>query len=84
MQKNTAYAWRQLVFYLALAERSELDEFLVWSSAHLNEQSLDSAPASLRFSPVSASQRAARASTPTAATCPAPAASSAGALGGTG
>lgn len=41
VQKNTAYAWRQIVFYLALAERAELDAFLVWSSAHLNEQSLD-------------------------------------------
>lgn len=41
MQKNTAYAWRRLVFYLALAESSELDAFLEWSSAHLDEQSLD-------------------------------------------
>jgi len=37
------------IFYLALAESAELDAFLVWSSAHLNEQSL---AFRTRFAPV--------------------------------
>lgn len=39
MLKNTAYAWRQMVFFLALLTESEVSEFLQWASAHLNDQS---------------------------------------------
>ncbi|HET9957287.1 MAG TPA: hypothetical protein VFQ61_22470 [Polyangiaceae bacterium] len=49
MQKNTAYAWRQLVFYLSLLSASEQAEFLAWSTTHLAEQSLDFRS---RFEPV--------------------------------
>ena len=38
MQKNTAYAFRQLVFYLSLVEPAELDDFLVWSAEHVAQQ----------------------------------------------
>jgi hypothetical protein len=49
VQKNTAYAFRQLVFYLALAEPSEQDGFLDFASAHLAEQPPDFRA---RFAPV--------------------------------
>ena len=40
MLKNTAYAWRQMLFYLSLLEdRAELDSFLDWAIAHLEQQS---------------------------------------------
>ena len=49
MQKNTAYAWRQLIFYLSLSQQPEVEQFLTWSDAHLAAQSADFAE---RFRPV--------------------------------
>jgi hypothetical protein len=37
MVKNTAYAWRQMMFYLSLSSAAEIDEFLAWAEAHLAE-----------------------------------------------
>jgi hypothetical protein len=37
--KNTAYAWRQMIFYLSLLSAAEIDEFQVWAEAHLGEAS---------------------------------------------
>jgi hypothetical protein len=39
MLKNTAYAWRQMVFYLSLLEKNDVDQFLVWAGEHLAQQS---------------------------------------------
>jgi hypothetical protein len=39
--KNCAYAWRQMVFYLALAAKSELELFLNWSEEHLQRQPVE-------------------------------------------
>jgi hypothetical protein len=36
--KNTAYAWRQMVFFLALLPESGVSDFLRWAEGHLNEQ----------------------------------------------
>lgn len=36
--KNTAYAWRQMVFFLALTDESEVNRFLQWAEIHLNSQ----------------------------------------------
>jgi hypothetical protein len=33
--KNCAYAWRQMLFYLSLLPRDDVDDFLEWSDAHL-------------------------------------------------
>lgn len=41
MVKNTAYAWRQMIFYLALLPPDELTVFLQWAQAHLEEQSVE-------------------------------------------
>ena len=41
MLKNTAYAWRQMVFFLALLPADELQNFLDWAREHLAEQSTD-------------------------------------------
>lgn len=38
MMKNTAYAWRQMMFYLSLLDQSEINAFLDWSAAHLEGQ----------------------------------------------
>lgn len=38
MIKNTAYAWRQMVFYLALLTPREVREFLGWATEHLGAQ----------------------------------------------
>jgi hypothetical protein len=37
--KNTAYAWRQMVFYLALTTDAQLVDFLRWAEDHLAKQS---------------------------------------------
>ena len=39
MVKNTAYAWRQMIFYLALATRVEITDVLRWMEDHLAKQS---------------------------------------------
>jgi hypothetical protein len=37
--KNTAYAWRQMVFFLALLPDRDVTGFLRWAEGHLNAQS---------------------------------------------
>jgi len=39
MVKNAAYAWRQMVFFLALLPDRSLADFLVWAEDHLSDQS---------------------------------------------
>jgi hypothetical protein len=39
--KNTAYAWRQMVFFLSLSPASEVDQFLAWADEHLSRQRTD-------------------------------------------
>lgn len=39
MVKNTAYAWRQMVFFLALLPAERITEFLSWAEDHLDAQS---------------------------------------------
>jgi hypothetical protein len=38
MVKNSAYAWRQMVFYLSLISAEERAAFLDWANSHLNAQ----------------------------------------------
>lgn len=38
MTKNTAYAWRQMVFFLSLQSDAEVSEFLAWAESHLESQ----------------------------------------------
>src|SRR5262245_20155030 len=38
MVKNTAYAWRQMVFFLSLLPDRNVTSFLLWSEEHLNAQ----------------------------------------------
>jgi hypothetical protein len=47
--KNTAYGWRQMMFYLSLVEHADVRSFLAWSAEHLSEQSLEFR---VRFEPV--------------------------------
>lgn len=39
--KNTAYAWRQTIFYLALLPRHDIQQFAEWAEEHLASQSLE-------------------------------------------
>lgn len=39
MLKNTAYAWRQMIFYRALLSEDQVLEFLTWADQHLGQQS---------------------------------------------
>lgn len=41
MLKQTAYAWRQMIFFVSLLPLDEQRSFLVWADGHLNEQSAD-------------------------------------------
>jgi hypothetical protein len=41
MVKNTAYAWRQMVFFLALLPRAEVQEFISWAEEHMKKQTDD-------------------------------------------
>jgi hypothetical protein len=36
--KNAAYAWRQMVFFLALLPAGDVRDFLAWAEGHLGEQ----------------------------------------------
>lgn len=36
--KNSAYAWRQMIFYLALLSATEQRDFIAWADQHLQEQ----------------------------------------------
>ena len=38
MVKNTAYAWRQMIFYLSLVPAPEVAGFLAWAQEHLEQQ----------------------------------------------
>lgn len=38
MIKNTAYAWRQMIFYLSLLSKPEVAEFLAWAQTHFEAQ----------------------------------------------
>ena len=38
MIKNTAYAWRQMVFFLALMPAGGVEQFLTWAHDHLRQQ----------------------------------------------
>jgi hypothetical protein len=39
MAKNTAYAWRQMVFYLSLLDSQTVSAFCLWARSHLKQQS---------------------------------------------
>jgi hypothetical protein len=58
MLKNTAYAWRQMIFFLALLPQAEVDDFAAWADAHLAAQSPGFQE---RFGPALAGLRAAAA-----------------------
>lgn len=65
MVKNTAYAWRQMIFFLSLAPPLEVEEFLHWATAHLQAQPQEFQQ---RFSPTLAGlSRAAAGASPGAA-----------------
>jgi hypothetical protein len=46
--KNSAYAWRQMIFYLSLLSETEQREFVVWAGQHVWEQD---AEFQIRFRP---------------------------------
>ena len=48
MVKNTAYAWRQMIFFLSLLLKEEDSDFLHWASKHLESQRKDFAADSVR------------------------------------
>lgn len=48
MLKNTAYAWRQMIFYLALLDDNVQQQFISWCQEHLSKQS---EPFRERFAP---------------------------------
>jgi len=45
--KNTAYAWRQMVFFLALLPDRNVADFILWAEDHLSDQSDRAALAAL-------------------------------------
>ncbi|HEX8702586.1 MAG TPA: hypothetical protein VF815_27380, partial [Myxococcaceae bacterium] len=51
MVKNTAYAWRQMLFFLALIDQPAQEAFLAWAREHLQEQD---EPFRSRFEPIMA------------------------------
>ena len=46
--KNAAYAWRQMIFYLAVSPKESLPQFLDWAEEHLGKQSTQF---NIRFQP---------------------------------
>lgn len=46
--KNAAYAWRQLVFFLALSSGDQVEQFQLWAMDHLGKQTTEF---QLRFKP---------------------------------
>jgi hypothetical protein len=38
MVKNTAYAWRQMLFFLSFITKNELIDFIAWAQSHLSVQ----------------------------------------------
>ena len=53
--KNTAYGWRQMIFYLSLVERVDLESFLAWSAEYVSKQN---PKFQVRFAPVLSGLRA--------------------------
>jgi len=49
MLKNSAYAWRQMIFFLSLLPQSQIDDFVGWMTTHMKSQRSDFQD---RFSPV--------------------------------
>lgn len=49
MLKNSAYAWRQMIFFLSLMDENAVAEFLTFADEHLSKQRVDF---SSRFAPV--------------------------------
>ncbi|HEY9870429.1 MAG TPA: hypothetical protein V6D08_14790, partial [Candidatus Obscuribacterales bacterium] len=49
MLKNTAYAWRQMIFFLSLLPERDVAGFLRWAEGHLEAQREDFRN---RFAPV--------------------------------
>lgn len=47
--KNTAYAWRQMLFYLSFVTADQLADFITWAESHLSTQH---AEFQVRFRPV--------------------------------
>jgi len=41
MLKQTAYAWRQMVFFLSRMPHDEVGQFIAWAESHLREQSAE-------------------------------------------
>src|SRR5207237_89398 len=41
MLKNTAYAWRQMIFYLSHLPGNKVQTFLEWAQRHLSQQRED-------------------------------------------
>lgn len=39
--KNSAYAWRQMIFFLSSCSVDEVNEFMAWADAHLKNQHLE-------------------------------------------
>lgn len=37
--KNSAYAWRQMIFFISLLDQREVNSFLDWCASHLADQS---------------------------------------------
>src|SRR5262249_29473289 len=38
MVKNTAYAWRQIIFFLALSPKEKISDFIGWAQDYLEQQ----------------------------------------------
>jgi len=38
MKKNTAYSWRQMIFYLSLMDTGGQLAFMTWATQHLDQQ----------------------------------------------
>jgi hypothetical protein len=41
MVKNSAYAWRQMIFFLSFLSEAEIQAFLIWAEDHLRQQKAD-------------------------------------------
>lgn len=41
MLKNTAYAWRQMIFFLSLLPAADVEKFLSWADEHLTQQTTE-------------------------------------------
>lgn len=41
MVKNTAYAWRQMIFYLSFCAQADVQAFLAWANEYFQQQAAD-------------------------------------------